>query len=164
MPAAAPAAAVDVDDDCSWIGDLLDGSNTRAEAAQEPVPLEQMVESPPLTRSAADLESYCEQHMGIRASELKPNAMLKMLDLALLFTSLQSYGAIRFHAALPGGTNSIFGFESFHVDDMDAFIAAILSMINNDLKGCWHGDFVLRPHYHFHYHYHFNCNCCGSFC
>ena len=87
--------------------------------------------------SESALERYCKEHMKIQPHEIKPKALLRMLDLTVLFRIACTDGIIHCVDAEPGKVASVFGFAKIHVHNVAEFNTRIIDMIRNDDNGCW---------------------------
>ena len=81
--------------------------------------------------------------MKIQPHEIKPKALLRMLDLTALFRVACTDGIIHCVDAEPGKVASVFGFAKMHVLNVAEFNTRIILMISNDDNGCWQS--VGRP-------------------
>ena len=106
-------------------------------AVQAPVEGHLLSEQDDPAEIASQIEEYCWRQMGIKSADLKPNAVMRIQDLFVLFRSLEDRGIVRLEPAAAGRLNSIFGFERIFVEDVNEFNKEFADMVQADHQRCW---------------------------
>jgi len=90
-------------------------------------------------RETWSLSGYCQKYMNIRPHEIKPTALLRILDLTRLFYHMCAEGILQFvePGAGSGQISSIFGFSRMLVSNVAEFNRRISDMIREDRRRCW---------------------------
>ena len=89
-------------------------------------------------RDTWSLSGYCQEHMNIRPHEIKPLALLRMLDLTSFFYHMCAEGIVRFVEAESGQVASIFGFSRMLVFNVAEFARRMSDWTREDRRQCWH--------------------------
>ena len=98
----------------------------------------QVPQAPTLAgRKDYTLEEYCKENMKISPHEIKPRALLRILDLAVFFRGACTDGIIRCVDAEPGNVASVFGFAKIIVSDVAVFKERLSDMVRSDHNNCW---------------------------
>ena len=93
-------------------------------------------------------EDYLLLHCGIRAADLKVNALARIRDISQLLCDLEQENIVRLvheHAEADASSAardvaSIFGFTKMFVDEVAAFNERVTSMVVADPRRCWHAN------------------------